>query len=183
MRLKQVPLPGNWRMKRSTQQLQLQQLDKQAISFFLAKAKGKGNDAFQSLRSAYQEYFEFRRKADAYLEWMNKMLQEISPIYSGQTIPVEQINKMIADLKGSDEPVLKKKMQDWLALNIYDEDPVGKMKIEKFIKSNYEYFSGNSFFESELAELNELCNESWATVNNFLFRKFKFILETQLTLV
>ena len=79
--------------------------------------------------------------------------------------------------------VLKKKMQDWLSLGIYDENPAGKMNIEKFIKGNYEYFGGASFFENELAELNQLCNESWVTVNNFLFRKFKSILETQLTLV
>ena len=165
------------------QQSQLQQLDKQMISFFMTKAKEKGNDTLQSLRSAYRKYFECRRKADAYLEMMNKMLQDLAPIFSGQTIPIEQINKMIADLKGSDEPVLKKKMNDWLALGIYDEDLPGKMRIEKFIRSNYEYFSGSSFFENELSELNELCNESWAAVNDFLFKEFKSILETQLTLV
>jgi Zn-dependent protease with chaperone function len=176
-------IAGQLEEEMKQQRSQLQQLDKQAISFFMTKAKEKGNDTLQSLRSGYREYFELRRKADAYLEMMNKMLEDLAPIYSGQTITIEQINKMIADLKGSDEPVLKKKMKDWLSLDIYDENPSGKMKLEKFIQSNYEYFTGSSFFENELAELNELCNESWAAVNNFLFRKFKSILEIQLTLL
>ena len=165
------------------QEQQLQKLDKKAIHFFLTKAKEKGNEAFIKLQSAYKGYFEIRRKADAYLEMMNKMLGDLGPIYSGQTIPIEQINRMIGDHKALTEPVLKKKMQEWLNIGIYNDDPAGKNKIEKFISSNYEYFSGSSFFDNELAELNQLCNESWVAVNDFLFLKFKTMLEKQLKLI
>ena len=161
----------------------LQQLDKQVISFFIASAKAKANDIADSLREEYRKYFELRRKADDYLEKMNKMLGDLGPVYSGQTIPIEQINKMTADLKGSAEPIFKKQMQDWLSEGICDENPSGKTRIELFIAGNYEYFSGKEFLENELTELNELCNESWTMVNVFLFRKFKSILERQVTLM
>lgn len=164
-------------------QQELQHLDKKAIGFFFSKAKKKNDETFTGQQAAYKEYFELRRKADAYLEWMNKMLGELGPIFSGQTIPVEQINRMISDHKSNGEAVFKKKLQEWLTIGVYEDDPEGKKRIEKFINSNYEYFNGNSFFDTELAELNQICNESWVAVNDYLFLKFKTILESQLKLV
>jgi Zn-dependent protease with chaperone function len=172
-------------LENEVKQLQkdLQHLDKKAIGFFISKAKKKCDETYPGLQAAYKEYFELRRKADAYLEGMNKMLGELGPIFSGQTIPVEQINRMISDHKSNGEPVFKKKLQDWLAIGVYESDIEVEKRIEKFINSNYGYFSGTSFFDTELSELNQLCNESWIAVNNYIFLKFKSILEIQLKLV
>ncbi len=164
-------------------QEELQQWDKKAIQFFIAKARHKDNGTADILQSEYRNYFQLRQKANDYLQWMNQMFNELAPIYSGQTIQIEQINKMIADHKSNGEAVLKTKMQEWIDLGVYNSNVTGKNRIEKFIKSSYEYFSGTSFFDNELTELNVLCNESWAAVNEFLFIKFKAILDRQLQLL
>jgi hypothetical protein len=114
---------------------------------------------------------------------MNKMLESMGPVYAGQTIPIEQINGMINTLKEIHEPEWKKSLGEWLSSGVYTDNSKEKEKIQKFIESNYVYFNGASFFETELAELNELCNTSWNAVNAWLFNRFKSILERQLSLV
>jgi hypothetical protein len=66
---------------------------------------------------------------------------------------------------------------------VYDDNLAEKARVQKFIDSNYLYFSGSSFFETELRELNELCSTSWEAAHTWLFNKFKAILELQLTFV
>lgn len=163
------------------QQEELKTIDKKAISFFMNKAQGKG--AKEELEVKYKDYFNFRRKADNYLAQMNKMLESMGPVYAGQTIPIEQINGMINTLKETHEPGWKKLLEEWLSSGVYNDNSKEKEKIQKFIDSNYVYFNGASFFETELAELNELCNTSWNAVNTWLFNRFKSILEKQLALV
>jgi hypothetical protein len=163
------------------QQEELKSRDKKVIGFFMEKAQQKG--AKEQLETRCREYFNFRRKADAYLEQMNKMLESLGPIYSGQTIPIEQINSMISNLKQVHEPAWKQSLADWISLGVWNDNPKETEKIQKFISSNYVYFNGTGFFDTELAELNELCNTSWDAVNAWLFYKFKSILEMQLELV
>ena len=161
------------------QQEELKNIDRQALSFFLTKAEEKGTK--NGLEIKYREYFDYRRKADTYLVQMNTMLESLGPIYAGQTIPIEQINSMIRTLKETYEPGWKKSLGEWLSLGVFNNDQ--KQKIEKFIASDYAYFSGNSFFETELAEMNDLCNISWIAVNSWQFSQFKSILEMQLLLL
>ncbi len=163
------------------QQEELKSIDKKAILFFMDKAQEKGMK--QALETKYKDYFDFRRKADHYLAQINKMLESMAPVYSGQTIPIDRINNMVGDLKAIYEPIIKKLIAEWISLGVYDDNLVEKVNVQKFINSNFEYFSGTSFFENELQVLNELCNTSWDAVNTWLFYKFKSILETQLTLV
>jgi hypothetical protein len=113
---------------------------------------------------------------------MNKMFEDLSPIYAAQGVPVEQINRIIGDLKAINEPILKKNLQEWIRIGAFDDNQAGKERMEKFIGSHYEYFSSNNFFDNELSDLNAVCNESWVAVQNFLFLKFKAILSGQLDL-
>ncbi|HKO80082.1 MAG TPA: hypothetical protein VJU78_06800, partial [Chitinophagaceae bacterium] len=163
------------------QQDDLKSMDKKAISFFMEKAQEKGSK--EELDSKYKSYFLFRRKADNYLVQMNKMLESLGPIYSGQTIPVDQINSMISTLKETYEPEWKKSLAEWISSGVYSNNIKEIDKLQKFIDSDYVYFNGSSFFDTELAELNELCNTSWDAVNAWLFNRFKTILEMQLSLV
>lgn len=156
---------------------QLETLDKQLIRFFYAKAKEKGEA--EALQAMYKEYFEDRTKADNYLKQLNAMLDNLQPVFTGQTIPVVQISSMIETHKDKYEPEFKRWLKDWMEQNAFIIDPATKEKAEKFCQADYRYFDGESFFDTELHELHQLCNESWVAVNNFLFIQFKKILEYQ----
>lgn len=172
------------KLEQERQQLQnqLDSLDRQAVQYFLRIARQNDPSLADELAGQYRDYFEKRQWADEFLKQMNEMLQSLSAIYSGQSIPVEQIRSMIGGLKNDHEIRFKGWLKRWLAAGAFDHDPEEKNRTEKFVQSNYEYFSGTSFFENELSELNGLCNESWSCVNVFLFEKFKAILESQLKL-
>lgn len=161
-------------------QANLALLDKKARFFFYQKAQQKGNGAYDELKHRYAEYFELRKKADSFLKQVNEMLETLQLIYSGQTIGIEEINRMIGELKGNHEPAFKRNLNAWIEVNAFMREPETDKKIKNFISSSYAYFSGSSFFENELLELNTISNQSWAAVNNFLFEKFKLILELQL---
>lgn len=159
-------------------QQQLDELDKKAIRFFFDKALQHGEG--EALKKMYEEYFEHRTKAEEFLKDINTTLESLGPIYGGQSIPIEQINSMISDLKNQYEIRLKGWLKRWMAVGAFDSSAVEKTQMEKFIDSNYVYFSGTSFFETELQEMNAVCHDSWAAVNTFLFEKFKAILVLQL---
>jgi len=154
----------------------LGQLDEQAFIFFYRQAEKKSGAAAEELRKDYDDYYRLRRSADEYLQHANVMFEGLRPIFAGETQPVEAINAQIAGLKEKHEPEFKKRLSEWMELGAF----TSKEKIEKFIQSNYAYFSGSSFFDNELAELNELVQESWQQIYFFLFAKFKAILEKQL---
>lgn len=159
-------------------QQRLDELDKKAIQFFLNKASLQGEG--EALKKMYKEYFQYRSDAEEFLKDINQTLESLGPIYGGQSIPIEQINSMIGDLKNQYEIRLKGWLKKWIGWGAFDSSVEEKKQIEKFIDSNYAYFGGNSFFDTELQDLNAVCHDSWAVVNTFLFEKFKAILVFQL---
>lgn len=165
------------------QQVQLKQLDRKAIHFFIDKAAQKGAQEAENLKKSYRDYFETRKEADEFLKDINNMINSLHLVFSGQTIPIDQINPLIANLKSHHEKKFKDWLKRWLTLGFSGQADELKSKVEKFIASDYAYFSGTSFFDTELFELNELCHESWEAVNIFTFIQFKRILQTQLELL
>jgi Zn-dependent protease with chaperone function len=156
----------------------LNETDKTAIHFFLANAKKIGRE--DELKNMYQEYFSQRKEADEYLGEINIMLRGLSPIYSGQTIPIHEINTMIGTLKNSHEIRFKGWLKKWRKLDfIPDSHPLAQ-KIDNYLSKEYAYFGGRIFLETELADLDSICRESWDQITNFLFDRFKRILQTQL---
>ena len=160
----------------------LQNIDKQLIQFFYRQASTKENGAAIELKEKYMAYFRFRNKADDFLKQINTMLESLHRIYSGETLTIEVIDATIGTLKNMQEPLFKDWLKYWLSVDAFTQDPETKAAAEKFINSDYKYFGANSFFENELIGLNKLCNDSWSSVNNFLFLQFKSILELQLKL-
>ena len=159
------------------------QLDKEAIGFFLDKAKRKGNGEGDKLRQQYTRYFESRKNADEFLKDTNAMFESLQPIFSGQFVPIAQINTMIDDLKSDHEPKFKASLRELLASGAYDHDASSKKKAEEFINTRHSYFNGTSFLDRQLVMLNEVSNEAWQSINVFLFGQFKSILESQLELI
>ena len=163
-------------------QQELEQLDTEAVRYFLQKARQSPEPAYTGLRSQYEEYIALRKEADAYLNQMNDMLKVLSPVFSGQTMQIEQINPMIKNLKDNHEPGFKEKLRYWIGKGVFAGKPELTKKAEDFIAAEYVYFNVTAFFEPELQTLHSLCTESWAELNNYLFMRFKKILEFQLTL-
>jgi Zn-dependent protease with chaperone function len=161
----------------------LQLLDKQVIQFFYHSAMEKSQQDADILKSSYVEYFELQRDADHFMNELNQMLEGLQPIYRGQTLGIEEINDMIGNLKNSGEKAFKMHLEKWVATGAFYGDNTLLQRVQKFIDIDYAYFSGNSFFDHELFELNELARESWEVVNMFVFRKFKTLLEMQLKFI
>jgi hypothetical protein len=55
-----------------------------------------------------------------------------------------------------------------------------KEQIEQFVNKNYTYFTGTEFLNNELNEMHNIVNESWSAINDFIFLKFKELLQVQL---
>ena len=156
----------------------LDETDTAAIHFFLAKAaaNGRGNE----LKNMYQEYFSLRKEADDFLREVNLMLEELSPIYSGQTIPHHEINDMMKALKSTHEIRLKGWLKKWREMSAIPDSHPFTQRIDNYLTNQFVYFTGKRFIGSEFTELDEICRESWDQLSNFLFSKFKKILQTQL---
>jgi len=101
------------------------------------------------LKNMYQEYFSLRKEADKYLEEINVMLRSLDPIYSGQTIQIDEINSMIHALKNDHEIKFKGWLRKWRRDAIPDSHPLAK-KINLFLGKEYTYFRGKSFFKTEI---------------------------------
>lgn len=165
---------------KSLQQIQ-DQLDGEAVLYFLDRAKHVSAADAAQLKEQYTNYFELRKKADAFLQQMNSMLEVLEPVFAGQTLQIENIRSMISRLKQDHENKFKQELQDRINEGAFAQNPELVKKAGDFIASNYAYFGESSFFENELRELHSLCNESWAELNNHIFLKFKDILEKQLS--
>lgn len=153
--------------------------DEEAILFFLNKAHAHGKR--DELQKEYANYFDMRKKADDFLQMMNDMLVVLGPVFAGQRLQIEEIKSMIGNVKRDHEPVFKRKLQYWIEEDAFAAEPALIVRIKKFVESDYAYFGETSFFENELQEMHSLCNESWVTLSNFIFRKFKGILVKQLS--
>ena len=163
-------------------QQEQEELDKRAYRFFYSKALQQDSSRAFRLKEAYTEYFKYRKAADQYLADINKMLNILQPLFSGQQLTVDSINYMISDLKNGPEEKFKKDLQFWIDQKVFDSEHELKVKAIKFIDSIYTYFNGTTFFSEEFSVLNELANESWRLVTVFLFKKFKAVLLLQLEL-
>lgn len=155
-------------------------LDVQAVQFFLQRAAGEERE---QLAAMYTHWMEERNTANAFLERINAMLQSLSPIYSGQTNSFDEIDVIIKGLKQKHEPQFKADLRLWLDRGVAKENALLCGQIEKFLAADYQYFSGTSFFENELQELDMLCRQFWDEVNKYLHVLCKGVLERQLRVV
>jgi Zn-dependent protease with chaperone function len=169
--------------ERSRQQVELDELDRKAIRFFIQKAMQTDAGKAAELKSLYKQYFEYRQNADEFLKKINEMLEVLRPVYSGETIQLVTITLMMNTLKSEKEPAFKEWLKKWMALGALDDNPAQKERIVSYLQANYVYFNGTSFFDTELNDLHNFCTGSWNSVYTFLFMQFKAILEKQLQLL
>ena len=158
-------------------QAELEHLDRKAFQYLCARAREKGKDAL--MLEGYRRYFSEREKMDRFLALINKILEGLQPIFSGETIPVERINVIIDDLKQGQEPELKRFLQEWLDEGAFDHDVAGKQEITEFLGTQHSYFDGTVFHDRQLISLHQTLTRSWEAVNKSHFFRFRKLLQDQ----
>jgi hypothetical protein len=161
-------------------QKELIELDQKLFRFFYAIAPLA---QAENLKKCYQEYFTHRTKGDAYLDQVNRFMNILAPIYRGETIAIDTINRIITNFKAEDERTFKNDLKYWLSCGAFDKEAKLKEDIQRFLSADYQYFFGENFLEDELNDLNQLVNESWNCIYNQSFQQFKSITETQAALL
>ena len=154
--------------------------DINAIRYFIHLAGKKEKAAADTLRADYEKYFSLRRQAAAFLNTINTMLESMQPIYSGQTVPLEQIHTLISRLTEFHEPKFKNELEEWKKMGVFVTQHEMQGRVNNFISSTHVYFHDDHFLEEELSGLHTMCTESWKMVTEFIFEKFKKILQDQL---
>lgn len=154
---------------------QLKAHDLHIVYFFIDLSTAKG----ESLEEAYRTYFAEARLAATYFDTLNKTLSSLQPIYTGQLQSTEAAEQLVNELRTLHEPVVKRKLQEWLDKGVFANDATVRGNVEKFIASTHHYFDGTEFFNNELVSLHQLSESSWQAVNQWLFVHLKQILEKQ----
>lgn len=158
----------------------MEKKDINAIRHFIQQAGKKDMAAAAALQADYETYFSLRRQANTFLITINTMLESLQPVFSGQTIPLEQIHTLISRLTESHEPQFKNELDVWKDMGVFKLQPGMHGRVTDFISSTCVYFHDNHFLDEELSGLHSMCTESWKMVNEFIFEKYKKILQDQL---
>ncbi len=155
--------------------LQLKAHDLHIVRYFVDAATANG----ESLEEAYRSYFADARLAANYLEILNGTLACLQPAFAGQLQTAEDAGRFVEELRTKHQPAIKSMLRQWLQKGVYEKDAGARENIEKFIASDYYYFSDGLFFDNELVTLHQLCPSSWQAVSQWLFASFKSILLRQ----
>ncbi|MFT3748709.1 MAG: M48 family metallopeptidase [Agriterribacter sp.] len=155
----------------------LNDLDKEAFRFFYTKAGAHGED----FKKLYDNYTLLTEHQTEYLDIANKTIETINPLY-GQGITIELVESTITDLKHDAEPKLKRVFREAIEKNIVtiEKNPQLYETLNGFVNKSYAYFINGEFQNNELAELNELIQSVAGAWDEYKFKQFKKILETQL---
>jgi Zn-dependent protease with chaperone function len=161
---------------------QLELADKEAYRYFYKLALKKDVVSAGELKKGYAEFFDLRKQSEFFLKDAQGMLKELEPLYSGAKITLNEVHEIITRLK-TEETHFKEHLRTWSTGGAFDHAAVLKERVQKFLESSYAYYSADQFFNSELNDLHSIAAESWQAVNEFLFRKFKQLLEVQVRLI
>jgi Zn-dependent protease with chaperone function len=157
---------------------QLETADKQAYTFIYKKILKQDAAKAQQIKKGYAEYFTMQEKAEAYFKHAQEMVQGLEPVYQGAAT-LEQVQEIIRQLK-IQEISLRVQLREWNTTGAFDHEPELKERIEQFVNKDYTYFTGTEFLNNELNEMHNVINDSWSTINDFIFLKFKELLQAQL---
>lgn len=157
---------------------QQEKLDKAAYRYFYSKALQTSADRAAKLKQQYTVYFAGRAQADLFLNNVNHILQVLRPIYVGR-IEFREAHNIINEVKTA-EKTLKRQLNNWLQDGAFHHAPVFKKEAIDFLNSYFEYIDGNGFRNDQLNVLHHMIDEGWRHISEFLFRKFKALVELQL---
>jgi Zn-dependent protease with chaperone function len=157
---------------------QLETTDKEAFTFIYRTILKQDAVKAQEIKNGYAEHFTLQEKDDAYFKHAQEMVQGLEPIYQGAAT-LEQVQEIIRQLK-IQEITLRVQLREWSAAGAFDHEPELKERIAQFVNKDYTYFTGTEFLNNELNEMHNIITDSWAAINDFIFLKFKELLQAQL---
>ena len=163
--------------KEIADQLALQQSsDKAAFLFFLQRSHHK-----ESLIAQVRDYQSVSKRNDGYVGRVNKLLQEMHPLYAGG-ITLRQVYTIVEELKNEHEPALKKFYKELVDAGVITSanDKSLHDRIIAFAAKDYRYFVSDQFQNDELNELSGLAIAVAEAFNKYKFARYKAILENQL---
>lgn len=157
---------------------QLETADKQAYTFIYKKILLQDAAKAHEIKNGYAEYFTLQEKAEAYFKHAQEMAQGLEPVYQGG-VTLEQVQEIIRQLKIR-EITLRVQLKEWSAAGAFEHEPELKERIAQFVYTDYTYFTGTEFLNNELNEMHNVVNDSWSAINDFIYLKFKELLQAQL---
>ena len=162
-------------------QQQIESLDKNAYRYYYRKALQV--DSFEAARfkNAWTQYFTLREESEGFLNRANEIMEAFQPLYAGAGISIDQAWQIRENIKNGEHRI-KPMLERWTKDGAFDLAPIYKTEVQAFLSKNFEYFSGESFFNEELNTMHMILNEGWRHINDFQFRKLKEILEMQAAL-
>jgi hypothetical protein len=163
-------------------QQQLETLDKNAYSYFYQKALQKSSFEAADLKNAWTKHFAFREEGQGFLNRANEIMEAFQPLSTGQTLTIQDAAGISGNLK-SGESRIKPMLSRWLSEGAFDHVLNFKEALRAFLASDYQYFSGESFFGHELTSLHTIVNEGWQHISDFQYREYKKLLDKQLALI
>lgn len=131
------------------------------------------------LKGRWTDYFRLRTKAGDFLALANAALGRLGPLFEGAELTKDEAENLAAALKRDDLPPFKAALADWLQDGAFSRSPELQVQAEKFLQSRPLYFSASGFIEPEIMELNGLARAAWEAVDEFLFLRFRSLLEIQ----
>ncbi len=154
--------------------------DKEMYRFFYYRAVGVSSESAVELKENYNSYFKMRKEADEYLLFLQSFVNLIQSVY--QALPNNEIIALIKKIK-TEESKLKTQIEIWQQRGAFKNDLVLLKEVNDFIKSDRAYFSGTSYFDHELAQLNTIIQDGWTSINMFVFGMYRLMLEKQASLI
>jgi hypothetical protein len=160
---------------------QQQEADEKAFQFFYAIALQQG--AAEKFKHGYAQMFASRKEDQVFFNESNKLLQVIQPLYSGEQLTEQTVIEVVTQLKKIDEIRLKNNLRQLSREGIFDSNAEYTNLANKFINSNYLYYTEGNFFGNEFDELRRLIFEGSGLLAEFRFSQIKELLEQQADMI
>lgn len=153
-------------------QERLNELDTMLFRYFYAVLSMPEAEAY---KASWKEYFNYRLRSEEFVNTVNRMMEPLGPVYAGHTLSNEDVQQRIHNLKAAYEPAFKKALEEWLALGAFEKNAAILYSVEKFLRTDYVYFTETGYFENELNDLSMLVQESWGCIFAWVADKFRSI--------
>lgn len=164
------------------QKEQVQKDEEENAAFFYEVARQKGEEIAVLLKQMYSTHFSNRKKAEEQFSISQRVIDLLSPLLRGETVSIEAATAMASDLR-KESNNLKPLLKEWVENGTFNTNEKLKEMVISFINANYQYFSGDTFFGTELGQLHQLLTETVAELGDVQFHSFKKILQYQLGLL
>ena len=155
---------------------QQRKMDKEAFLYFLHRPGASQ----ERMLTNYRRWKRIHALYDEYVQLVNRVLQQIRPLYSGG-LTMEEVQSTVHGLK-LEEAALKRKYRELeeAAIFLADENKALYDRVLAFNDRNYAYFIDKSFQNDELDELKGLAIDVANAFNRYQFKWYKKMLVEQL---